>query len=52
MGEFQVRKSEINGDAAAFFFFEAIGVGAGQGADERALAVVDVTGGADDDRPL
>jgi len=42
-------EAEVDGDAAAFFFGEAVGVDAGESADERGLAVVDVPGGSDDD---
>ena len=42
-------KAEIDGDAAALFFFQTVGINAGQGFDQRGLAVVDVAGGADDD---
>ena len=48
-GQIQVGKADIDGDAAALFFFQAVGVDAGQGAHQRALAVVDVAGGADND---
>ena len=47
--EFEVREAEIDGDAAAFFFFQAVGVDAGERLDERGLAVIDVAGRADDD---
>jgi hypothetical protein len=43
-----VREAKIDRDAAFFFLAEAIGIGAGQRHDQRALAVIDVTGGADD----
>ncbi len=46
---FQKRETEVNGDAAAFFFFEAVGMRAGQRLDEGGFAVVDMAGGADDD---
>jgi len=48
-GFFQEGETEVDGDAAAFFLFEAIGVRAGQGFDQGGLAMVDVAGGADDD---
>ena len=44
----QPGEAEIDGHAALLFFLEAVGVDAGQGPDERRLAVVDVAGGADD----
>jgi hypothetical protein len=45
----QVRESEVNRNAAALFFFQAIGIDAGECFDQRGLAVIDVAGGADDD---
>ena len=33
-GQFEVGKSDVDGDAAAFFFFEAVGIDAGQGFDQ------------------
>src|SRR5579871_833556 len=47
--EFKVGEAKINGDAAALLFFQTIGIDAGQGFDQRGLAMVDVSGGADDD---
>jgi hypothetical protein len=47
--EVEVREPEIDGDPALLFLLQPIGVGAGEGADERALPVVDVAGGADDE---
>src|SRR5215471_2927051 len=41
---------DIDGDAATFFFFEAIGVDPGERLDQRGFAMIDVTGCADDDR--
>ena len=41
-------EAELDGDAAALLLGEAVGVDAGEGADEGGLAVVDVAGGADD----
>ncbi len=46
---FEKCETEIDGDAAALFFGEAIGMRAGEGFDERGFAVIDVAGGADDD---
>ena len=40
--------AEIDGDAARLLFLQAIGVDAGQRFDERGLAMVDMTRGADD----
>jgi hypothetical protein len=44
-----VSEAEIDRDAAGLFFLEPIRIGAGQRLDQRALAMIDVTGGADDD---
>ena len=42
-------EAEVDGDAALFLLAQPVGIGAGQRQDERALAVIDMTGGADDD---
>lgn len=34
-------KADVDGDAAALFFFQAVGVDAGEGFDQRGLAVID-----------
>jgi hypothetical protein len=47
--QLKMGKAEINGDAAALFFFQAIGVNARERFDQRGLAMVDVSGGAEDD---
>ena len=47
---FKGSESEVDGDAAALLFGKPIGVNAGQGANQRRLAVVDMAGGSDDDR--
>ena len=44
-----MRESDIDGDAAALFFFQPVRVDAGQGLHQRGLAVVDVPRRADDD---
>ena len=46
--DFQVSETDIDGDAASLFLGQAIGVDAGQRLDERGLAVVDMSGGAED----
>jgi hypothetical protein len=46
----EMRETEVEGDAASLFLFEAIAVDAGEGADQRRLAVIDVPRGADEDR--
>jgi hypothetical protein len=43
-------EAEIDGDAALFFLLEAVGVGAGERLDQAGFAVIDVAGGADDER--
>ncbi len=48
--QLEVRESDINGDASPLLFGEPIGVDAGERFHERGLSVVDVPGGADDDR--
>ena len=47
--QLEVREAEVDGDAAALLFFQAVGIDAGQRFDQRGLAVIDVAGGADDD---
>ncbi len=44
----EVGETQIDGDAALFFFFEPVGVLAGEGFDQAGFAVVDMAGGADD----
>ena len=44
----QIGKAEIDGNAARFFFLQAVGIDAGERAHQRGLAVIDVAGGADD----
>ena len=39
----------IDGDAAPLFFFEAVGVNAGQSFHQRRLSVIDVSSSADND---
>src|SRR5262245_26193798 len=46
---FKKCESEIDGDPAALLFFQAVGMRTGQSFDQRRLAVIDVTGGADND---
>src|SRR5262249_32152138 len=47
--ERQVRKAQIDGDAAAFFLFQTIGIGTCQRLHQRSLTVVDVPRRACDD---
>jgi len=44
----EMSEAEVDSDAAALLFREAVGVDSGEGADQRSLTVVDVTGGAYD----
>jgi len=46
--EIQPGKAEIDRNAALFFFLEPVGVLTGQRFDQSRLAVIDVSGGADD----
>ncbi len=46
----EMSEAEVDGDAAAFFFLKTVGVDAGEGSDERCLAVIDVSCCADDER--
>ena len=41
-------EAEVDGNAAGLFLGEAVGIGAGERGDQRALAVIDVTGGGED----
>ena len=42
-------KSDVNRDAAPLFFFEAVGIDAGQGFHQRRFSVINMSGCADDD---
>ena len=42
-------EAEFNGDAPALFFFQPVAVDAGERANERRLAVIDMPGRAHDD---
>ena len=48
VGQREVGEAEIDRNPALLFFLEAIGVLPGERLDQRGLAVIDVTGGADD----
>ena len=48
-GKLQVREAEIDGDAARLLLGQTIGVGAGQGFDQRALAMIHVACGGQDE---
>src|SRR5258708_19323472 len=42
-------EAQIDSDAAALFFFEAIGMSAGERLHQGGFAMIDMTGGADND---
>src|SRR5215470_13624268 len=44
----QIRKSEINGNAARLLLLEPVRIDAGQGAHQRGLSMIDMAGGTDD----
>jgi len=44
-----MREAEVDGNAAALLFGEAIGIGSSERLRERGFAVIYMTGGADDD---
>ena len=48
VAEVEVGEADVDGDAAGLLFGQAVAVDAGEGLDERRLAVVDVAGGAED----
>jgi hypothetical protein len=48
-GEVEIGEAQLDGDAALLLLLEPVGVDAGQGPDQAGLAVVDVSGGAEDD---
>ena len=50
--DLEVRESQIDGDAALALFFQAIGIGPSQRANERTLPMIDVSRRADDHRAL
>ena len=43
-------EAEVDGDAAALFFFQAVGVDTCKRAYQRSLTVIDVSGGTYDER--
>ena len=46
----EMRKAEIDRDPARFFLRQPVGVGAGERLDQRRLAVIDMSGGGEDER--
>ena len=49
VGPVQVGKAQLDGDAPLLFLLEPVGLNAGEGLDQSGFAVVNVTGGADND---
>ena len=49
VGEIQMGKTKLNGNASLLFFFQAVGIDAGQRTDQRSLTVVNVTCRTNDD---
>ena len=49
VGKVEPREAELDGESPPLLLRQAVGVHAGEGADQRRFSVVDVTGGADDD---
>src|SRR3546814_21022321 len=47
IGQWSVGVTQLNGNAACFFFFQSVGVHPGQGAYQCGLAVIDVASRAD-----
>jgi hypothetical protein len=48
VSQIEVRKAKIDRDAALLFFREPVRITSGKRAHQRALAMIDVTGSADD----
>ncbi len=44
----EIGEADVDGDAAPLLFLQAVGIDAGEGADQCALAMVNVACGADD----
>jgi hypothetical protein len=45
VAQIEVSETQVDGDAAFFFFRKTIGIFAGEGVDQRTLAVIDMTCG-------
>ena len=45
----QLCEAELDGDLSRFFLGQAIGISSGERFDQRALAVIDVTGGCENE---
>ena len=50
-GSARLREAEIDRDAARFFLGQPVGVDSGERLDQRGLAVINVTGGREDEMP-
>jgi hypothetical protein len=48
--QIHMREAQVNGDTTPLLFLQAVGIDAGEGLYERGFSVIDVSGGADDDR--
>src|SRR5207237_1954184 len=48
VGQIEMSKTEVDGDASLFLFFETVCILAGQGFDQTRLAVIDVSCSSDD----
>src|SRR5262249_46643243 len=48
-GEIESGEADVDGDAARFFLGQTVAVDAGEGLDERRLAVVNMSSGAEDE---
>ena len=48
-GEVEVGKPQFDGDAALLFLLEPVGLDAGERPDQAGFAVIDMSGGAEDD---
>ena len=48
IGQRHIGVAQFNGDAACFFFFEAVGLHPGERANQGGLSVVDMSGGTND----
>ena len=43
-----MRKADVDGDSAPLFFFQAVGINAGESLYQCGFSVIDMPGGADD----
>jgi hypothetical protein len=47
--QIQKGKTQLNGNPPALFFFQAVRINAGQGTNQCGLAVINMSGGSEDD---